>query len=72
MDMDAGARLAVGGNDRQRILCHLGGRSHGRYGRDGAAALGPGDFFGALALLGSVRRRATVTTEPARVDVAAP
>jgi CRP-like cAMP-binding protein len=69
-DVDAGARLAGEGTTGNAFFVIGAGGATVATGGTELAALGPGDFFGELALLGSVRRTATVTTTaPSRILV---
>ena len=68
--MDAGARLAGEGTTGIAFFVIGAGGAAVTTGGTELAALGPGDFFGEFALLGSGRRTATVTTTvPSRIFV---
>jgi CRP-like cAMP-binding protein len=67
-DVGAGARLAGEGTTGNAFFVIGAGGATVTIGGTELAALGPGDFFGELALLGSGRRTATVTTTvPSRI-----
>ena len=69
-DVPAGVRLAGEGATGYSFFVIGEGEAAVTAGGETVASLGPGDFFGEMALLGSGRRQATVTTTtPARVLV---
>jgi CRP-like cAMP-binding protein len=68
--VDAGIRLTGEGTPGYSFYVLTDGSAAVTSGGDGLAMLGPGDFFGEVALLGDGRRSATVTTTmPATVLV---
>ena len=69
-DVSAGVRLVGEGATGYSFFVLSEGEVAVTAGGSDVASLGPGDFFGEMALLGSGRRQATVTTtSPARVLV---
>ena len=69
-DVSAGVRLVGEGATGYSFFVLSEGEVAVTAGGVDVASLGPGDFFGEMALLGSGRRQATVTTtSPARVLV---
>jgi CRP-like cAMP-binding protein len=69
-DVAAGVRLVGEGTTGYSFFVLHDGEASVTAGGEDVASLGPGDFFGEMALLGPGRRQATVTTaSPARVLV---
>lgn len=69
-DVSAGVRLVGEGATGSSFFVVSRGEAMVAAAGESVASLGPGDFFGEMALLGTGRRTATVTTtSPARVLV---
>ncbi len=64
-DVGAGVRLVGEGTTGSSFFVLREGRASVTAGGEELEALGPGDFFGEIALLGEGRRTATVTTTSA-------
>ena len=69
-DVSEGIQLVGEGTSGYSFFILVDGSATVTAGSDEVAQLGPGDFFGEMAILGDGRRQATVTTSsPARVLV---
>ena len=73
VDLPAGTPLLRDGNFPHEFFVLLAGQAEVRRGDDVLATLGPGDFFGEIAIIEDGRRTASVVTaSPVRVAVMLP